>query len=148
MDRITRLFLWLTIVGPLHMVEQLLTSIEEFYMLRGQAAIVYGWFRPEQADSVTVGLITIAYTTAMLMIYAVLRGGSARRAVLYIHAVFAVTELHHVIEAATHGGYDPGVVTCVPYAVVGWLMLRALRETSREAAPAATMRPPVYTLGR
>src|ERR1044071_4311365 len=36
MERMNRLFLWLIVIGPLHMAEQMLTSIEEFYMLRGK----------------------------------------------------------------------------------------------------------------
>jgi hypothetical protein len=147
MDRIPRLFLWLTIIGPLHMAEQMMTSLEEFHMLRDQAAIFYGWFRPDQADLASVILITVSFTTAMLAIYAVLRGGAAARAAMYVFGVFAITELHHLVEAVRKGGYDPGLVTCFAFAIVGALMVRAIRATPSEAAP-AVLRPPVYTLGR
>jgi hypothetical protein len=36
MARIRSLFLLLTIVGPLHMAEQLATDIEEFHMIRAR----------------------------------------------------------------------------------------------------------------
>jgi len=46
--------------------------------------------------------------------------------VMGFFGLFAVSEVHHVIESIVTREYDPGVVTCVPYAVVGVLMLRAV----------------------
>ena len=37
MDRVSRWFLWLLIIGPIHMGEQLFTSIEEFHFDSAEA---------------------------------------------------------------------------------------------------------------
>jgi hypothetical protein len=96
MDRIHHLFLWLTIIGPLHMVEQMLTSLEEFHMIQGAMAGYYGWFAPDRADLASVVMISLVWTLVSVIIYALLRGGAAMRAVMYVFGVFAVSELHHL----------------------------------------------------
>ncbi len=63
MTRINRLFLLLVIVGPLHMAEQLLTSIEESNLL----ASYYAWLAPASADAATVILITVVAEDALLV---------------------------------------------------------------------------------
>jgi len=140
MARTTRLFLLLTVIGPLHMAEQMLTSIEEFYMLRDGIGGYYALFAPAQADVATVGLITIVWTAVSLLFYAVLVGGTARLAVLGVFGLFGVQEVHHVFEAFGKGGYDAGVVTCIPYALAGYVLVKAVVEEFRRsgaAAPAA-----------
>jgi hypothetical protein len=149
MTRITRLFLLLTVIGPLHMGEQMLTSIEEFYMLRNQLGGYFALFTPAQADVATVGLITIVWTLVSLLFYAVLLGGTPRLAVLGVFGLFGVQELHHVFEALGKGGYDAGLITCVPYAVAGYYLVKAVvKEFGRRdaaavpaAATAAAARP-------
>ena len=132
MRRIQNLFLLLTIIGPLHMGEQLLTSIEEFHAIRRAMAPYYAMFEPAAADSASVVLITIVWTTVSLLFYAILREGLPRLFVMGFFGLFAAAEVHHVIQALAGGVYDPGVVTCVPYAVVGGLMLDAVwREFKR-----------------
>ena len=135
MDRINRLFLLIVVVGPLHMIEQMLTSIEEFYWIRGQLHGYYAWFAPASADLATVILITVTWTKVSLLFYAFLVGGTARLIVLGLFGLFAASEVHHVIEALAKGGYDAGVVTSIPYAAVGcWLVAEAWRELRRGAA--------------
>ena len=124
MDRVSRWFLWLMIIGPLHMGEQVLTSIEEFHMLREQLGGYYSLFEPAFADSATVILITIVFTFASLLIYGAMRGGRARLAVAGVFGLLGVGEVHHVFGSIAKGGYDPGVVTCVAYFAVGCLMVR------------------------
>jgi len=53
----------------------------------------------------------------------------------------ALTELHHVIEMAAAGCYTPGVVTAIPYIVLGVLFLRALIREAREEITAPTSKP-------
>ena len=56
-----------------------------------------------------------------------------------VFGLFAAMEAHHLIQALAKGVYDPGVVTSVPYAALGVLMLDAVwREyrRGRSAAPA------------
>ena len=142
MDRITRLFMFLVVIGPLHMIEQMLTSIEEFYWLRGQLDGYYAWFAPASADLATVILITMVWTKVSLILYAFLVGGTARLIVLGLFGLFGASEVHHVIEVLAKGGYDAGVVTSIPYAGVGCLLVAEVwRELRRGAtAPQAAAR--------
>lgn len=137
MTRITRLFLLLTVIGPLHMGEQMLTGIEEYYMLRDEIGGYYALFAPAQADVATVGLITIVWTIVSLLFYAVLTGGTPRLAVLGVFGLFGVQEVHHVFEAFGKGSYDPGLVTCVPYAMAGYALVKAVVREFRRTSPAA-----------
>lgn len=126
MTRVTRLFLLLTALGPLHMIEQMATNLEEFHMIQRDMAGYWAWFGPARADLASVVLITLIWTLASLLLYAMLRGGTARLAVLGVFGVFAVTELHHVVESFAKGGYDAGLITCVPYAIAGWYLTAAV----------------------
>jgi hypothetical protein len=132
MHRIQNLFLLLTIIGPLHMGEQLLTSIEEFHAIRRSMASYYAWFDPAAADSATVILITIVWTTCSILFYGLLREGLPRLLVVGLFGLFAVAEGHHVIQSIAARAYDPGVVMSVPYAIAGALLLKAVwREFQR-----------------
>ena len=146
MDRLNRLFLFLVIVGPLHMIEQMLTSIEEFYWIRRQVESYYAWFASASADLVTVMFITVVWTKVSLVFYAVLIGGTPRLLVLALFGLFGASEAHHVIEALAKGGYDAGVVTSIPYAAVGcllvveaWRELRGGESFERPESPGAAL---------
>jgi hypothetical protein len=138
MNRITTLFLWLTLIGPLHMAEQLLTSIEEFYLVRGLVTRYYAWFTESAADHATVLLITIVWTLVSLALVAVMKGGTARLAVVGILGLFSAGEIHHAFEALMTRSYDPGLVTCIPYAVIGALLTAAVWREFQGAAPAVS----------
>ena len=135
MNRLNRLFLLLIVVGPLHMFEQMLTSIEEFYWLRGQLEGYYAWFAPASADLATVMLITVVWTKVSLILYVFLVGGTARLVVLAFFGLFGVSEVHHVIEALVKGGYEAGIVTSIPYAAVGCLLLAEVWREFRRGEP-------------
>jgi len=77
MSRIQNLFLLLIVIGPLHMAEQLVTSIEEFYSIQHFFAGYYAWFPPAAADRASVILITIIWTICSVLLYAVLRDALA-----------------------------------------------------------------------
>ena len=140
MDRVSRWFLWLLIIGPLHMGEQLLTSIEEFYMLREQLGGYYSLFDPAFADSASVILITIVFTIISLVIYAAMLGGRARLTVAGVFGILGVSEIHHLFEAIAEAAYDPGVLTSLAYFAVGCLMVREVwRELRSEPAAAPAM---------
>jgi hypothetical protein len=129
------LFLLFTIIGPLHMGEQLLTSINEFYMIREVFAGYYAWFDPAAADHASVILITIVWTLVSVLFYSLLHDGPVRLIVPGVFGVFGATEVHHLVESLQKGAYDPGVITCVPYAIVGALLVAAVwREFKREAS--------------
>lgn len=66
------------------------------------------------------------------MLYAVLREGTPRLVVMCVLGAFGAQELHHVVESFADGGYDPGVITCIPYAIVGCLLVQSVwREFQR-----------------
>ena len=137
MPRIRTLFLLLTLIGPLHMIEQMLTSVEEYHMIRGKLERYYALFDPAAADVASVLLITIVWTLCSFLFYSLLFDNRARLIVPGTFGVFGVTELHHVLEAFQKSGYDAGVVTCVPYAAVGALLVAAVwREL--KSAPRST----------
>ena len=138
MNQIRKLFLLLVVIGPLHMAEQLLTSIEEFYSIRRLLGGYYAWFDPAAADWATVILITIAWTVCSLLMYALLLEGWPRLIVLGGFGLLGIQELHHVAESVAKGGYDAGVVTCVPYAVVGALLVAAVWREARRGLPSVS----------
>lgn len=116
---LSMLMLTIIIVGPLHMGEQILTSIEEFYMIRGALGGWYELFPPAFADRASVLLITIVFTAISLVFYALMRGGSSALVVAGMFGLLGVTEAHHWIEAAAAGAYDPGLITSFAYVAVG-----------------------------
>ena len=140
MARIQKLFLLLTIVGPLHMIEQMLTRIDEFHAIRRfLAGSYYSLFDPAAADLASVMLVTIVWTVTSLLFYAVLREGTPRLLVMGTMGVFGVTEVHHLIESIAKVSYDPGVITCLPYAIVGGYLVSAVwREFKHERSIAAS----------
>jgi hypothetical protein len=141
MSRIQNLFLLLVVIGPLHMAEQLVTGIEEFHSIQRLVAGYYAWFPIAAADHASVLLITIVWTICSLMLYAVLREGTPRLVVMGVLGVFGATEVHHVVESFARGGYDPGVITCIPYAIVGFLLVKAVwREFQRDRGAVAGVR--------
>jgi hypothetical protein len=58
--------------------------------------------------------------------FSLLVGGRAKFIALVAFNMVALTELRHVIETAAAARYTPGVVTAIPYIVLGVLFLRAL----------------------
>jgi hypothetical protein len=128
------LFLAIIVVGVLHMAEQLLFGIEEFYLLRGQLGRWYTLFDAAWADNASVLLITVVFTAISLVFYALVRGGQAPLVVMGAFGVLGVGEAHHWIEAFGEGGYDPGLVTSVAYVWLGALILLEVRR--RWPAPA------------
>jgi hypothetical protein len=139
MHRINKLFLLLTIIGPLHMTEQMMTSIEEFHSIQRLIGRYHALFDPAAGDIASVALITIVWTVCSLMIYAILAGGIPKLAVLGVFAVFSAMEAHHVVQALVSGGYDAGVITSVPYSAAGCLMVAAVwRELKAHLSPVAS----------
>ena len=139
--RLSALMLAIIAVGVAHMIEQLATSIEEFYMLRGALGGWYAMFPAAYADHATVALITIVFTAISLVFYALMRGGRARSVLAAVFGLFGVMEAHHWLEAASTGAYDPGLITSFLYVGVGVLILREVaqeygRGTAAELRPA------------
>jgi hypothetical protein len=133
MTRIRTLFLLLTIIGPMHMGEQLLTRIDEFYSIREFIGGYYTWFDPAAADHASVLLVTIVWTLVSMLFYSLLHEGLPRLIVPAIFGVFGATEIHHLIESLLKGAYDPGVITGVPDAIAGALLTAEVwREFRRE----------------
>ena len=127
MTRTQKFFLLLLVTGPIHMTEQLLTNIEEFYMIRRAVIEPYfSMFAPASADWATVLLITITGTIFSAAFFTLSAGGRTRLVTLGIFGLMGAGEIHHVFEALSEGGYDPGVITSIPYSAYGCALLASV----------------------
>jgi hypothetical protein len=126
MQRITRLLFWLMVIGALHMTEQLFFGVEELELFKPVLADYYLATAAIGPDRATVILVTVVVTFFTWLCYAILSGGPARFIALGFFGLLGANEAHHVIQAIAKGGYDSGLVTCIPYSWVGILMLIAL----------------------
>lgn len=126
MRRTQTLFLLLGLIGPIHMTEQMLFGIDEFYMLRESLDGWYALFPSAAADHATVGLITLAGSIFTAMFVALSAGGKARLVVLGCFGVFGLSEIHHLIEALVHHAYDPGLVTSLGYVGLGGALVASV----------------------
>lgn len=122
--RIVSLFMWLIAIGVAHMSEQLLTTIEEFYMIRELVDDWHSLFPADKNGQASVILITLVFTAVSFMFWALAKGGKSALFIMGFFGVFAVSEAHHIVEAITSGGYDPGFFTSVLYVWFGALMLK------------------------
>ena len=134
MQRTTRLLFWLMIIGVLHMSEQLIFGVEELQLFKPMVADYYQAMAGIGADRATVVLVTVIVTFFTWLCYAILAGGRLRLAALGFFGVLGAGEGHHVIQAIVKGGYEPGLLTCVPYSWTGVLMLIAVWREYRNAA--------------
>jgi hypothetical protein len=140
-ESLGRLFLLITGVGIIHMGEQLVVGIEEYYVLRGQVERWHALFPPALQGHASVILVTVVFVFVSMMIYAALRGGAAGTAVVLLFGVLGVGEAHHWIQAVAESRYDPGLITSVPFVFVGALIVREAvaelrRGTRRTPEPA------------
>lgn len=129
--RIPSLFMWLIVIGVAHMTEQLLTNIEEFYMIRRAVDDWHALFPETMNGEASVILITIVFTLMSLMFWALAKGGKPALVVMASFGVLGVQEIHHVFEALASRAYDPGVITCVLYVWFGGLMLKEVWQEWR-----------------
>jgi hypothetical protein len=137
MPRIRTLFVLLTVIGPLHMGEQMLTSIEEFHSIRAVISRYHGLFDPSAVDHASVLLITIVWTVVSIL-FAAMLWEKPRLMVMGLFGLFAAAEVHHVAQFLAKGGYDPGVITSIPYAVVGCLLLAEVAREFKRLRPIIT----------
>jgi hypothetical protein len=137
MDRIRTVFFWLAVTGPLHMIEQLLFGIQELEEMKGVVGQYYSWFA--NPDIATVVLVTIIGASVLFMVYGLIAGAASRLAVLGILAVLSIGECHHLLRVVASGAYNPGVITSLPFAVLGALLVSAVwreyQETRQRATP-------------
>ena len=135
--KLSALMLTIMAVGVAHMVEQLMTSIEEFYMIRDSLGGWYALFPAAYADRASVLLITIVFTSVSMIFYFLMRGGIAPVLLAGMFGLFGITEAHHWIEAIAKRGYDPGVVTSIAYVGVGlMIVIEVVRELKARSSAA------------
>jgi hypothetical protein len=130
-----QLLLWfgsLIVIGPIHMLEQVLFGLDELQELKGLMATYYGSFR--EADIATVTLVIIVFTIVQVLLYCVFAGGRLRLFVAGFFAVQAIGEVHHVLRVFASGTYNPGVVTSLAYMAIGVMLLRAVTQQWRETS--------------
>ena len=135
MPAIQRWFGILILIAALHMTEQLMTGLDELYMIRRVLSVFYGWFK--NSDFATVLLVTIVVVFVLLLIYGVLLGGRPLLWVMTVFVVVSISEVHHIIESAVQRRYVPGTVTGVVWVAVGLMLGQAVL---REAPPNRTRR--------
>jgi hypothetical protein len=127
--KLNALMLIIIAVGPVHIGEQLITSIEEFHLIRDALGGWYGLFPEAYVDHASVVLITIVFTVISLVFYALMRGGVAPLMVAGLFGVLGINEAHHWIEAISERAYDPGLFTSFAYVGAGLLiMVEVFRE--------------------
>jgi hypothetical protein len=126
MNSVKTLLGWLAIVGPLHMIEQLIFGIDEIYELKRLLAPFYARF--QNPDYGTVVLVTIGGASIFALFYMLEAQGRARRAAVMILALLCVGEFHHVVKAIVRSQYNPGLAMAVPFVAIGVLLFRALRS--------------------
>ena len=133
MQRTVKLLFWLMIIGVLHMSEQLIFGVEELQLFKPMIADYYEALAAIGPDRATVILVTVVVTFFTWLCYAILAGGRLRLAALAVFGLLGAGEGHHVIQAIVKGGYEPGLLTCVPYSWVGVLLLIAVWREHRQA---------------
>jgi len=137
MKNSTRWFGWIVVITALHMSEQLVFGIGELAIIKRILAVYYGWF--QQPDYATVVLVTIIATLVNALMFGLLMGGKWRGISLGFMGFLGLGEVHHVIEAIHARGYNPGLITAIPFMVFGGLLLAAVvRERHEEVANAAS----------
>jgi hypothetical protein len=139
MPAIQRWFGVLVVVAALHMVEQLITGLDELHMIRRVLSIYYRLF--SNSEFATVLLVTIVVVIVLLLIYGVLLGGRPLLCAMTVFVLISISEVHHIIESAVQWRYVPGTITAVVWVAVGLMLGQAvLREARRssQASVAAT----------
>jgi hypothetical protein len=141
MTRIQKWFLVTAAMGPLHMAEQLATRVDELSRGRSWLDAYYGWFTWTDPDRATVVLITVVFTAMALLGYGLLVGGVPRLVAAALFGLLASQEFHHVFVAIGTRGYDPGLITGIPYAHAGNVLIKSAWQEFkriRTVAPALT----------
>jgi hypothetical protein len=130
-NQITALLGWLVIIGPLHMIEQLIFGIDKFYDMRKAFAGYYRWF--DNPDYGTVTLITFFGGLFFLCVYAMDKRGRWRSSVAVLFALLCIGEIHHPVMTLVRGAYNPGLITAIPFIAVGPLLIRAVLMKAKTA---------------
>ena len=129
MPGIQRWFGLLIFVAALHMIEQLITGLDELYMIRRVLNVYYGWFK--NTDFATVLLVTILVIFVLLLIYGVLLRGRLLLCVMAFFVLVSISEVHHIVESAIQRRYVPGTITAVAWIIVGLMLGRAVSRQAR-----------------
>jgi hypothetical protein len=125
MEKIRKLVLWLVILGPIHLAEH-------FYDVKRHLAAYYGWFDPAFADAATAILMTLVGTLLALALLAALHEGTPSLVVAGLFGLFGAQSIHHVFEALLSRSYNPGLVTSIPYLIVGNMLVKAVWRELRQ----------------
>jgi uncharacterized membrane protein YeaQ/YmgE (transglycosylase-associated protein family) len=135
MHTVTRWLGWLVVILPLHMIEQLLTGLDELATLRRVLAVYFGWFT--NPDYGIVVLVTLVATLVNYLAYLIAKGGRGRLVSLGVFGFLGVNEIHHLVETVATGRYTPGTLTAIPYVVIGALLIMAVVREWRDGPVAA-----------
>jgi hypothetical protein len=131
MRSLTFWFAMLVLIGPIHMVEQLLFGLDVMAEFKTMVAAYYSWFA--NPDIGTWLLVVVSLVLIQLLLLAMLAGGRWRLFAAGFFGVQAVGEGHHIVQALLQGGYFPGLVSSFAYIAVGVMVLIAVRREWRHA---------------
>jgi hypothetical protein len=125
------------------MAEQMMFGLDTLYELQSLIRSYHSLF--SNPDVGTVLMVIVVVTIVQSMVLAVLAGGRWRLSVAAFFGAVGAGEAHHLIQTAMQGQYFPGMVTSIPYAWIGAMVLRAVilqwpvasRASQRRLAAAA-----------
>jgi hypothetical protein len=117
-------FTLLVLIGPLHMAEQIMFGLDTLYELQALMRQYHALF--SNPDLGTVLMVIVVVTIVQSMVLGLLAGGRWRLCVAAFFGAVGAGEAHHLIQTALQGQYFPGLVTSIPYAWIGVMVLRAV----------------------
>jgi len=141
-ERLNRLMLLIIAIGAVHVGEELMFGIEEFYKLRAAFEPWYTLFPENRVDEAQMVLIALIGTIVSLGFYAMMRGGIPALLVIGAFGGIGLKEAYHWVEAFQAGTYTSGLITSFAYVWVGWQIKQevqreiGLRRKLRTTAPA------------
>ena len=136
MADLKRWFGFMVLIGPIHMGEQLMFGLDQLAELKTMMAAYYAQF--QNPDVGTVVLVILVFTLVQSLLWAMLAGGRWQLLAAGFFGVFAVGEGHHVLQALYGGSYFPGLLTSIPFAGIGVMILRAVASQWRGTRSDAT----------
>jgi hypothetical protein len=140
-ERLNRLMLLIIVIGVVHIGEELMFGIEEFYKLRTAFDPWYALFPADRVDEAHMLLITLVGTIFSLGFYAMMRGGIPALLVIGAFGGIGLKEAYHWVEALRAGTYTSGLVTSFAYVWVGWQIKQEVQRELRLRRKRRAMKP-------
>jgi hypothetical protein len=132
MTNVPRLFLFATLMVPVHVAEQLLFGIDELYELRSMAWDMVSWLPdPDFGIVVQVGVVT---TLVLSLCWAFMVGGLPRLIASGFFGFQFMVESHHILKTIISGEYFPGAVTATVLVGIGAMIVMSVWNELKRGA--------------